>query len=112
MVNIFCSISGDTTIDVFLNTKTPDLLRVKLLIMEATYIDNSDSVLKAKEFGHIHLQEISDNAHLFRDVKAILLIHFSTKYTSEYIHHHVSCNIPSELIGKVFCATVAKEHNS
>ncbi|KAK7499142.1 hypothetical protein BaRGS_00009689 [Batillaria attramentaria] len=107
--------TGDTMIEVFLNSPNPDLLRVKLLIVEATFIDHSektDSVQKARDYGHIHLQEISDNAHLFKDIKYILLIHFSTKYTAEYIHQFVSTSIAPELMGKVYCATIAKERTS
>lgn len=107
--------TGDTMIEVFLNPPNPDLLRVKLLIVEATFIDHSekaDNIQKAREFGHIHLQEISDNAHLFRDVKYILLIHFSTKYSAEYIQQFVSTSIAPELLGKVYCATIAKEKTS
>lgn len=108
-------VAGDTLIDVFLDPPTPDLLRVKLLITESTFIDHSprrDCMQVAKDRGHTHLQEISDNAHLFKDVQDILLVHFSTKYSADYVQQYVSTNIAPELKGKVHCATVAKEKTS
>ena len=108
-------VPGDTMIEVFLNPPSPDLLRVKLLILESTFIDLSDKrdcVQLARDRGHIHLQEISDNAHLFKDVENILLMHFSTKYSADYVQQHVSAIIAPELRCKVHCATVAKEKTS
>ena len=101
--------------DVFLTPPSPDLLRVKLLIMEATFIDHDskkDCVQLARDRGHIHLQEVVDNAHLFQDVGSILLVHFSTKYSAEYVRRCVSEQLPPELKDKVHCATVAKERSS
>ncbi|KAL8574323.1 hypothetical protein ACOMHN_015854 [Nucella lapillus] len=106
---------GDTMMDVFLDPPTPDLLRVKLLITEATFLDGSDkrdSVEKARARGHTHLQEIADNAALFRDVGHILLMHFSTKYSASYVSQAVPKALPAELREKVHCATVAKEKTS
>lgn len=34
--------TGDTVFDVFSNPPTPDLLKVKLLITEATFLDRND----------------------------------------------------------------------
>ncbi len=53
--------SGDTTFEVFLSPPTPDLLKVKVIITEATYIEekaNKDYVQQARERGHTHLSEI------------------------------------------------------
>ena len=55
-------IPGDTTFEVFLNPPNPDLLRVKLLITETTYIDDCvdqngvTSKTRARDRGHIHIQ--------------------------------------------------------
>ena len=103
---------GDTLIDVFLQPPTPDLLRVKLLVMECTYLDQSprkDMIKLARDRGHIHLRDIAKNAHIFSDVGSILLMHFSAKYTADFVHQQVSNNIGSLLKDKVICATVAKE---
>ncbi|PVD31165.1 hypothetical protein C0Q70_06576 [Pomacea canaliculata] len=107
--------TGDTTIEVFLNPPTEDLLRVKILVTEATYLghhDTSDNIRKAKEFGHTHLQELIDNAHLFKDIGNIILMHFSARYSSQDVQQIVASSIPEELKGKVHCAITAKEKMS
>lgn len=110
------NIAGDTTFEVFTGevSKPPDdLFNVKLLIVEATYIDNdcgvTDRVEQARQWGHIHLSEIYANAELFKNVENILLMHISDKYSVRYIHEKVFNDIPEQLKGKVYVATVAKE---
>lgn len=89
-------LTGDTMIDVFKAPPTPDLLKVKLLITEATYIhcdkgkkDYESVIEKARKYGHIHLQELIDNQQLFEGVDNILLVHFSTKYSVEHVQERV-----------------------
>ena len=81
---------------------------MKLLIVEATYIDledNKDMVKQARERGHIHLFEIFENAELFRNVDKILLIHFSDKYSGRYIEEQVFSNMPEVIRDKVLIST-------
>ncbi|KAK3084659.1 hypothetical protein FSP39_017061 [Pinctada imbricata] len=104
--------TGDTTFEVFQNLPHPDLLKVKLLITESTYIDldpKTDSIAKARERGHIHVQEIIRNEEFFKDVGAICLTHFSDKYPPSYIDRTLSEILPSSLKDKVFYSTIAKE---
>lgn len=104
--------TGDTTFDVFTNPPTEDLFRVKLLITEATYIDQEpgkDQIQKARDRGHMHLQEIADNADMFKNVENILLIHFSDKYSTKYIQETVKKTLPDSIVNKVHIATIAKE---
>ena len=96
----------------FLDPPNPDLLKVKLLITEATYIDldpQKDTVAMAKDRGHIHLQDIVQNAEIFRDVGALCLVHFSDKYSPSFIHSTLQESLPSDLKCKVFYSTIAKE---
>jgi ribonuclease Z len=102
---------GDTVFDIFLNPPTPDLLKVKLLITEATYLDDhigKNMIQKAKGFGHTHLMEIAQNAELFKDVGHIVLVHFSNKYSPKYIHDCINDKLPPRLREKVTPAVVAK----
>ncbi|CAG5133178.1 unnamed protein product [Candidula unifasciata] len=102
---------GDTVFDIFTNPPTPDLLKVKLLITEATYLDDhigKNMVQKARDFGHTHLQEIAQNAEIFKDVGHIILVHFSNKYSAKYIHDCIHQKLPPELRDKVTPAVVAK----
>ncbi|KAK2186227.1 hypothetical protein NP493_210g03042 [Ridgeia piscesae] len=110
--------TGDTNFDVFLNPPNPDLLRVKLLITETTYIDDCvdqngvTSMTRARDRGHIHIQEFVDNEHLFRNVGNLLLVHFSDKYSVGYIHERVYGLLPPSLQGKVHLGTYLKDKTS
>ncbi|BFZ18505.1 hypothetical protein BsWGS_21544 [Bradybaena similaris] len=102
---------GDTIFDIFTNPPNPDILKVKLLITEATYLDDhigKNMVQKARDFGHTHLQEIAQNAEIFKDVGHIILVHFSNKYSARYIHDCIQQKLPLELRDKVTPAVVAK----
>ncbi|KAK0058817.1 nuclear ribonuclease Z [Biomphalaria pfeifferi] len=102
---------GDTVFDVFLNPPNPDLLKVKLLITEATFLDEEigkNMIQKAKERGHTHLSELIQHAELFSEVGHIVLVHFSNKYSSKYIKDCFFHRLPQQLRGKVTPATVAK----
>lgn len=104
--------TGDTTFEVFANPPTPDLLKVKLLITEATFIDNDigtkNTVKKARDRGHCHLCEFTENAELFKDVGHIVLMHFSNKYSPQYIINCLMEKLPTALKDKVSPALVAK----
>lgn len=109
------SFTGDTTFQVFTDevyTPPADLFKVKLLIVEATYIDDdrdiADRIEQARQWGHIHLSEIYENAALFKNVDNILLMHLSDKYSCEFIEKKVFENIPEELKGKIHVSTLAK----
>ncbi|RUS79235.1 hypothetical protein EGW08_013020, partial [Elysia chlorotica] len=103
--------TGDTVFDVFTNPSNPDLLRVKLLITEATFLDDDigkNMFKKAREYGHIHLHEFVENANIFEEVGHIILVHFSNKYSPKYISDCIRNKLPQPLQGKVTPATVAK----
>jgi ribonuclease Z len=87
-------------------------LKVKLFITETTYIDEQQGknmMQKARDRGHIHLQELAYYAYLFENVENILLIHFSDKYSPSYIQYTVRQKMTDSLVDKVHVATVAKE---
>jgi ribonuclease Z len=69
--------TGDTTIDAILDPHNSFIFTAPMLIIESTYLDGDIS--KAKQWGHIHLQEIIANLHLFQNEK-IVLCHISSKY--------------------------------
>ncbi|XP_077995859.1 uncharacterized protein LOC144449223 [Glandiceps talaboti] len=102
--------TGDTTFECFQLKGNEAVLKVKLLIMEATYLDVDTTLDKTRERGHIHLDEIIQNAELFQDVESILLMHFSDKYSSSEIEELVKSNLPDSLLGKVHLALTA--HNN
>ncbi|KAG7651714.1 Metallo-beta-lactamase [Arabidopsis thaliana x Arabidopsis arenosa] len=72
--------TGDTTSDFVVDETNADALKAKVLVMESTFLDDSVSVEHARDYGHIHISEIVNHAEKFEN-KAILLIHFSARYT-------------------------------
>ncbi|KAL6543927.1 mitochondrial 3'-tRNA processing endonuclease Trz2 [Orobanche gracilis] len=76
--------TGDTMSDFFLDPCSADALRAKILITEATFLDENVSVKHAREHGHTHLSEVMEHAHLVRN-KTVVLTHFSSRYHIEDI---------------------------
>ncbi|KAG7590138.1 Metallo-beta-lactamase [Arabidopsis suecica] len=95
--------TGDTTADFVVDESNADALKAKVLVMESTFLDDSVSVEHARDYGHIHLSEIVNHAEKFEN-KAILLIHFSARYTVKEIEDAVSA-LPPPLEGRVFALT-------
>ena len=118
LIHLFFVVPGDTSFELFLNPPTEDLLKVKLLITEATYVDNNvdksgkPSTEKARERGHCHLQEFVQHEHLFENVENILFIHFSDKYSSGYVQRMVQDNVPDSLRSKMHLGVQLKERYS
>lgn len=81
--------TGDTMSDFILEPRNADALRAKVLITEATFLDEECDIEQARERGHMHLFEIMEHAQWFRN-KAILLTHFSSRYKTEDIRQAVS----------------------
>ncbi|CAO2037965.1 unnamed protein product [Urochloa humidicola] len=86
--------TGDTTSDFITDPDNADVLRAKILVVESTFLDDSISVEHAREYGHTHLFEIASQSDKLGN-KAILLIHFSARYTTEEIDAAVNRLPPS-----------------
>ncbi|TGK18746.1 MBL fold metallo-hydrolase [Leptospira fluminis] len=86
------SFSGDTKIEYVLTHK--DVAESEVIFLECTYIDEERDVAKAREWGHIHLDEILHNLSAFKNEK-IVLIHFSKRYPIPYIRKLLAKKIPS-----------------
>ncbi|WJX16838.1 tRNA 3' processing endoribonuclease [Trifolium repens] len=95
--------TGDTMSDFIIDENNADVLRAKVLVLECTFINNSITVEHAKDYGHTHLSEIVSYADRLQN-KAILLIHFSARYTVEEIEQAVSA-LPPPLAGRTFALT-------
>nr|XP_043615657.1 tRNase Z TRZ1-like [Erigeron canadensis] len=102
--------TGDTTADFIVNKDNVDVLKAKILIMESTYLDKTKPVEDAREYGHTHLSEIIDYADRFEN-KAILLIHFSRRYTLDDIEKAISA-LPPSLAGRVFALKKGFDYSS
>lgn len=95
--------TGDTTSDFFLDPRSADALRAKVLITEATFLDDGYSIEHARECGHTHLFEIMEHAKWIRN-KAVLLTHFSSRYSTEDIRVAVS-KLQPKISAKVVALT-------
>lgn len=73
-----------------------DVLSAKLLIMELTFLDDSVTVEEAREKGHMHIADFVANAHRFQN-EAILLVHFSPRYSRQHILDALNTWLPPAL---------------
>ncbi|KAG1658432.1 hypothetical protein FOA52_009853 [Chlamydomonas sp. UWO 241] len=73
-----------------------DVLRAKLLIIELTFLDDSVIVEQAREKGHMHIADFVANAHRFQN-EAILLVHFSARYSRKQILEALNTWLPPAL---------------
>lgn len=94
------SFSGDTKIEYVL--ENPDVANSKVLFLECTYLDEKRDVKRAREWGHIHLDEIIQHANEFNNEK-IILIHFSKRYSNKVIKELVYSKLPISLKSRVEC---------
>uniref|UniRef100_A0A2N9ECB5 Metallo-beta-lactamase domain-containing protein n=1 Tax=Fagus sylvatica TaxID=28930 RepID=A0A2N9ECB5_FAGSY len=91
--------TGDTTSDYMLDPRNADALRAKVLITEATFLDEGFSIEHARQHGHTHIFEIIEHAQWIRN-KAVVLTHFSSRYNMEDIRQAVS-KLQSKVSAKV-----------
>ncbi|KAE9606209.1 hypothetical protein Lal_00025132 [Lupinus albus] len=91
--------TGDTTSDFYHDPLNADVLKAKVLITEATFLDDSSSIDHARQYGHTHIFEIMEKANWISN-KAILLTHFSSRYNLEDIRQAAS-KLQSKLSAKV-----------
>ncbi|KQJ90713.1 tRNase Z TRZ2, chloroplastic [Brachypodium distachyon] len=95
--------TGDTKSDFILDPRNADALRAKVLITEATFLDDQVDVDHAREHGHMHLSEIMEHSQWFRN-ETVILTHFSNRYSLEDIRQAVS-RIQPKLLSKVVALT-------
>jgi len=90
--------TGDTTADVL---QQQTVRKARRLIIEATFLDDRVSVEHARSLGHLHLQELADNAHLLEHYQHILLTHFSARYGDKAILAALDDTLPPGLRERV-----------
>jgi len=92
--------TGDTTSEWITDPANQDVLRAKLLFMEVTFLDDTRDAQDAQRFGHTHISEVVENAHLFQN-QAIVFIHFSARFKIEEIERHLDERLPPSLRHRV-----------
>nr|CAD22099.1 RNase Z [Arabidopsis thaliana] len=95
--------TGNTTSEYMLNPRNANALRAKVLISEATFLDESFSTEHAQALGHTHISQIIENAKWIRS-KTVLLTHFSSRYHVEEIREAV-LKLQSKVSAKVIPLT-------
>ena len=90
--------TGDTKIE-FLDG--PEFVRrAKILVMEVTYIDDKKSVESAREWGHIHFDELLPRLEQLENEK-VVLIHLSARYSCRRFQEVITRRVSPELAEKL-----------
>ena len=87
------SFTGDTKIE-FLDS--PQVQESRVLVMEVTYWDGKKSVENAREWGHIHLDELLPRLEKMKHEK-IVLIHASARYTTPQLREIIDARVPEHI---------------
>ena len=91
------SFTGDTKIE-FL--ESDQARKSKLLLMEVTYWDGKKSVANAREWGHIHFDELLPRLEKI-EAERIVLIHASVRHTTKDIREIIEARVPEHLKPKL-----------
>lgn len=94
------SFSGDTQIEYVL--ENPEVQKSKILFLECTYLDEKRNVDRARQWGHLHLDEIAAHASKFQNER-LVLIHFSKRYSFREIRELVKAKLPRDLWERTHC---------
>jgi ribonuclease Z len=97
-LELLVSFTGDTQIE-FLD-RSPEVVNSKILIMEATYLDQRKSIASAKEWGHTHLDEILQRLDTIKSER-ILLIHSSARYSFQEAKEVLRQRVPKADLDRV-----------
>jgi len=87
---------GDCGQEIF--EAAPQILRAKVLLLECSFVLPED-VARAREYAHIHLEDILARADRFQN-EALVLTHFSQRYRPEEIREALR-RIPEPLASRV-----------
>jgi ribonuclease BN (tRNA processing enzyme) len=118
--------TGDSTFRGLCSPENMFIFSAPVLIMECTYLKPApvagDDVLgdtassfelegdraKAVEYGHVHLDDVLNNAHMFDEVEHLVFVHLSMKYQPYYRALEIfRAYLPPELLCKAFCCVKA-----
>jgi ribonuclease Z len=80
--------------------REPDILQSRVLVLECTFLDGRKPLADARAGCHIHLDELIERAHLFRN-EAVVLMHFSQLYRPGEVREILERRLPQELRDRV-----------
>ncbi|MEO8347714.1 MAG: MBL fold metallo-hydrolase [Acidobacteriota bacterium] len=87
---------GDCGVEIF--DAAPELFRARVLLIECSFVGPEDRD-RAREYAHIHLDDIIERASLFEN-EAIVLTHFSLRYRPDEILEALK-TLPSALADRI-----------
>lgn len=93
---------GDTTADVV--DREPTVTTARVLLLECTFVGDDVGPERARKSGHVHLDEIAARADRFEN-EAIVLTHFSRRYSAVQIAERVRAALPEDLLERVTLLT-------
>jgi ribonuclease Z len=96
--NCDVAFTGDTSIDLL--DREPWLLRARLLVIECTFLDDRVDAAACRAKGHVHLDDIIARADSFEN-RAVLLTHFSARYSLTEIRAILRDRLPNHLRSRV-----------
>jgi ribonuclease Z len=91
------SFTGDSKIECL---DSPQVRNSRILLIEVTYWDKKKSVENAREWGHIHLDELIPRLGELKCEK-IVLIHASARYNTPYLNEILDARIPEHIKHRV-----------
>lgn len=92
------SFTGDTKIE-FLDQR-PWVKHSKILFMECTYIDDRKTIQAARDWGHLHLDELIPRLDEITSEK-IVLIHLSSRYSLNEAQRILAEKVPAKHLGRI-----------
>lgn len=92
-------VTGDTQIEFF--DQHEEARNAQVLVHECTGWDDRGDVAWARKWGHTHLEEILERAELFQG-EALVLVHWSQRYSREDVEGILKRRCPAVLKGRVF----------
>ena len=90
--------TGDTRIEGL--DACPDARRARLLIMEVTFYSDDVPVRKARAQGHIHVEELAEQADRFEN-EALLITHRSTRHSHAEALARLEALLPPALLARI-----------
>lgn len=85
---------GDTRIEVL--EREPSVRAARVLLLECTFVGSDPGPERAREGGHVHLDQIAERAALFEN-EVVVLTHFSRRYHDDMIRAEVARLLPASL---------------
>ncbi|HPY76081.1 MAG: hypothetical protein KBC30_08085 [Planctomycetes bacterium] len=93
------SYTGDCIFQSYLDT--PTFQKSRFLLMECTFLNERKNKQHAQRWGHIHWENIIQHHEILQQHEKIILVHFSPRYSQQYIDKLIETESPPSLRNKI-----------